>query len=313
MASSSILNLQFPICSFQLAVLPPSAAPWLIGLWAFVTGGVVGSFLNVVVYRLPAGKSLSRPGSHCPVCEHPIRWHDNVPIFGWIVLGGRCRDCAAGISARYPIVEALTAGLFLLVTVAEGLSGGANLPVRAVPVVDGLIFPEPGVGMLAKIVAFHLVLLSTLLAAVLIEADGHRVPLRLWGPAAAVGLLTPLAWPALRPVHAGPPLAGWPGGLLDGTAGLTAGSVVALIAFPAIQQRSRIGLMTAAAVVGLFLGWQAAAALTAIAVALYLAARALSKLALPLARVPPTAYLAVGAVVWILAWQQIVGAWPVLG
>ena len=75
----------------------------------FIFGGVFGSFMNVVVYRMPRKMSLSRPGSRCPRCEHPIRWHDNVPVFGWVVLGGRCRDCHAPISARYPLVEALVA------------------------------------------------------------------------------------------------------------------------------------------------------------------------------------------------------------
>jgi leader peptidase (prepilin peptidase)/N-methyltransferase len=82
----------------------------------FLLGLAVGSFLNVVIYRVPRGESLMRPGSHCPSCGTPIRpWH-NVPVIGWLVLRGRCANCQAPISMRYPIVEALTAGLFVVVT-----------------------------------------------------------------------------------------------------------------------------------------------------------------------------------------------------
>jgi len=78
---------------------------------AFVWGALWGSFLNVVIYRLPRGRSLVRPGSHCPACSHPVRPWDNVPILSWLVLRGRCRDCRVRISPRYPLVEALTAAI----------------------------------------------------------------------------------------------------------------------------------------------------------------------------------------------------------
>jgi leader peptidase (prepilin peptidase)/N-methyltransferase len=81
---------------------------------AALTGAVVGSFLNVVVWRLPRGESLSRPRSRCPRCGALIRWFDNVPILSWVLLRARCRGCKGRISARYPFVEALTAALFLL-------------------------------------------------------------------------------------------------------------------------------------------------------------------------------------------------------
>jgi leader peptidase (prepilin peptidase)/N-methyltransferase len=72
---------------------------------AGVLGTIIGSFLNVVVWRLPRGESLSHPGSACPRCGHPIRWWDNIPIASWLVLRGRCRDCSEPISPRYPLVE----------------------------------------------------------------------------------------------------------------------------------------------------------------------------------------------------------------
>lgn len=76
-------------------------------------GLCVGSFLNVCIYRIPLEKSLLRPPSHCPSCKRPLRWFENVPVFGWIALRGRCRTCGTPISAEYPIVEALTAAVFL--------------------------------------------------------------------------------------------------------------------------------------------------------------------------------------------------------
>jgi leader peptidase (prepilin peptidase) / N-methyltransferase len=86
-----------------------------IALFVFVLGACVGSFLNVVIYRIPAELSLLYPPSRCPTCHNQLKAYDNVPIFGWLKLRGRCRFCKTRISMRYPIVEAVTAILFLLV------------------------------------------------------------------------------------------------------------------------------------------------------------------------------------------------------
>ena len=85
-----------------------------------VAGLCLGSFLNVVAYRLPAGLSLVSPGSACPGCGQPIRPVDNVPLFSWLALGGHCRDCDTEISIRYPITEAFTGALFATVVLATG-------------------------------------------------------------------------------------------------------------------------------------------------------------------------------------------------
>lgn len=79
-------------------------------LFIFLVGLVVGSFLNVCIYRLPRGESLVRPGSHCPSCQHPIAWFDNLPILSFFILRGHCRHCRERISFRYPLVE-LASGL----------------------------------------------------------------------------------------------------------------------------------------------------------------------------------------------------------
>ena len=87
-----------------------------------VLGLLVGSFLNVVIYRVPAGLSIASPGSACPGCAHPVRPRDNVPVVSWLLLRGRCRDCAAPISGRYPLVELATALLFVLTAWRFGAS-----------------------------------------------------------------------------------------------------------------------------------------------------------------------------------------------
>jgi len=91
-------------------------------LVSVVIGLVVGSFLNVCIHRLPKGEGIVRPPSCCPVCNVPIRWHDNVPLLGFLLLGGRCRSCRSRISWRYPLVETLTASLFLLTVFRFGLN-----------------------------------------------------------------------------------------------------------------------------------------------------------------------------------------------
>ena len=85
-----------------------------------VVGLAVGSFLNVVVWRVPRGESVVSPPSACPACASPVRPRDNVPVVGWLLLRGRCRDCDAPVSARYPVVEGLTAVLFVVLALRLG-------------------------------------------------------------------------------------------------------------------------------------------------------------------------------------------------
>jgi leader peptidase (prepilin peptidase)/N-methyltransferase len=96
-------------------VLPAYLAIGVLGL-------VIGSFLNVVIYRVPRDESIVRPGSHCPSCNAPVRGIHNIPVVGWLMLRGRCAKCTERISVRYPIVEATTAALFVAVTVHFGFS-----------------------------------------------------------------------------------------------------------------------------------------------------------------------------------------------
>ncbi|WP_144753364.1 prepilin peptidase [Curtobacterium pusillum] len=147
----------------QLAVV-------VVGL-AGVFGLLIGSFLNVVVYRVPAGLSVVRPASSCPQCGHEIRGFDNVPVLSWLVLRGACRDCGNRISARYPLVEAATAALFSVVAgmvLARAAGSGTTL--------------VPTIGML--VVLLYLMAITVSLA--LIDVDTHRLPDKIVLPAYAV-------------------------------------------------------------------------------------------------------------------------------
>ncbi len=107
---------------------------WLLKVTVLLLGAAFGSFANVLIYRVPQGLSIVRPGSSCPGCGAPIRWYDNVPVLGWILLGGKCRDCRSPISIRYPLVELSMAVLslaclYLAVMRSEGLADVQGLAV----------------------------------------------------------------------------------------------------------------------------------------------------------------------------------------
>jgi len=293
--------------------LSPTAVQWLIVIWLAALGGTIGSFLNVVIYRLPRGMSLVAPGSHCPACKHPIRWYDNLPVLGWFILRGRCRDCGVRISARYPAVEAVTLLLFVGLGVAEWFSGGANLPLRPIAMPDGTLWLPLTTSQLTVVYAYHLLLLCTLLAAALIQYDAQRLPLGLMLPAAVVGLLAPMAWHWLHPVPVSVGLDGWIGGLCDGLAGLVAGGVSGLLIWRFTTAEQKRGTLAAIACTGLFLGWQAAVVVAALTTVIYLPLAAAGQLWNPARRIPPAALLMLVALGWIIAWAPLIGRWPLLG
>ena len=138
----------------------------LLAVAATLFGLVLGSFLNVVIYRVPRHESVVWPGSRCPRCGHDIRWHDNLPVAGWLLLRGRCRDCGASIGIRYPLVEGLTGALFLVAFLVYGLQA-----------------------LLLLVWAF----LAVLVAITFIDIDFLIIPDRIVLPAAAVGLVAAIA------------------------------------------------------------------------------------------------------------------------
>ena len=127
-----------------------------------IFGALFGSFLNVVIWRLPRGENLATPPSHCPGCGSAVRPFDNVPVLSWLLLRGRCRDCQTSISARYPLVEALTALLMALVPLLVGTGAdmwtGFVLVLLLVPItfidLDHRIIPNKltGLGAIAAVV-----------------------------------------------------------------------------------------------------------------------------------------------------------------
>lgn len=133
----------------------------LLASLAAVLGLLIGSFLNVVVHRVPRGESVVRPASRCPACRHRIRPRDNLPVLSWLLLCGRCRDCDALISVRYPLVELLTAAVFAAFALRFGVS--AALPAY-----------------------FYLAAVGVALA--MIDLDVQRLPNALTLPSYAVGL-----------------------------------------------------------------------------------------------------------------------------
>jgi leader peptidase (prepilin peptidase) / N-methyltransferase len=133
---------------------------------ALVGGLIVGSFLNVVAYRLPLGESLVLPGSHCPSCNVPIKPYDNVPVLGWLLLRGHCRSCRTPISARYPLVEALTAALAVATVLIKHS---------------------------ASDIALGLVLVAVLVPVALIDLDRRIIPNKITLPAAIAAVAIGLA------------------------------------------------------------------------------------------------------------------------
>jgi leader peptidase (prepilin peptidase)/N-methyltransferase len=128
-------------------------------------GAIIGSFLNVVIWRLPRGESLVTPSSRCPACGRPIAAHDNVPVVSWLLLRGRCRHCGVRIPPRYPLVELLTAAAFAAVVAVRGFD-------------EDLVLELPFV--------------ASLIALAWIDLDHQLLPNRIVYPMAAYGVVASL-------------------------------------------------------------------------------------------------------------------------
>ncbi|MDX6285422.1 MAG: leader peptidase (prepilin peptidase) / N-methyltransferase [Frankiales bacterium] len=184
-----------------------------------VLGLMVGSFLNVVIWRVPRGESVVRPESHCPGCNKPIRPRDNVPVLSWLLLRGRCRDCGTSISPRYPAVEVLTA----LVWAAFGLKFGYDAQLPA-----------------------YLYLGAVGVALALIDIDTKRLPNALVLPSYPIAM-------ALLAIAAG--VNGQWGDFVRALLGMAAlyGFYFALVL--AVPRGMGFGDVKLAGVLGLYLGW----------------------------------------------------------
>jgi len=143
----------------------PDSLRWVAAIWAFTVGAVVGSFLNVVIARIPAGESIVRPGSRCPSCRTPIGWRDNVPVLSWLALRGRCRTCRTGISWRYPLVELLGGGAALVSVWRHGLSLPALAEFAFAAALLGLAFIDLDTWLLPHVITLPLLGAGLLLSA----------------------------------------------------------------------------------------------------------------------------------------------------
>jgi len=287
-------------------------------LWFGMLGSCVGSFLNVVAYRLPLGMSVIWKPSHCPRCQHAIRMRDNVPVFGWLLLRGRCRDCGQPIAARYAVVELSLGLIFFLLAYAELFRGGANLPGGPLSpfagAIDNVYYPN---WPLLSLYAYHATLLSLLLAILLIDRDGHRVPLRLVLIGLAMGILPASIWPWLQPTPASGDFSPIQTVIssphvvlfyLIATASLGAILGAGVAAMPSRQRKSACNprnMATALALVGAFLGWRATLTITAGTLGIFLVI-----CGLPLRQQPKqTATLLAtltSVFVFITGWERIV-------
>lgn len=188
--------------------MPGSQQSFFIYYWApvaayipfvFAFGAIVGSFLNVVILRMPEGLNIVTPPSRCPKCNHRLKWHENLPILGWIRLGGKCASCKLPISPQYPMIEALVAIVFTLVYVLYFMVN----PRHPHWITD--FIPEwstrLGLENSWPLLILHFVLLAALLAMTVIDARTYTIPIQItWTVtifAFLVHAIMPV-WPAAR-------------------------------------------------------------------------------------------------------------------
>jgi leader peptidase (prepilin peptidase)/N-methyltransferase len=215
--------------------------PWFFPAAAFVFGACIGSFLNVCIYRIPAGKSVVTPGSHC-ACGKPIRWFDNIPVLSWLLLRGRARCCGRPFSVRYPAIELLTALLFLVCALEFG-------PAKA----------------------FCAMLFAALLVtASFIDIDHMIIPDRFSIGGAVIGVLLALVFPSLHgyaiPAHLDPVLGHMIASIQSGTdaiLGCFVGSAlvlwIGLLAEKILRKEAMgFGDVKLLGCIGAFLGWKGA-------------------------------------------------------
>jgi leader peptidase (prepilin peptidase) / N-methyltransferase len=190
-------------------------------LIAFIFGAIVGSFLNVCIYRLPRGESVVTPRSHCPGCGTLIRAWDNIPLLSFLHLRGRCRDCGRPISSRYPLVEGLTGLLFALTVARFGMT----------PLAGSLLF-----------------LVSALVVIAFVDIDHQVIPNVITLPGIPLGLLAGLA-------VGGPPVLDRILGALTGAGFL----YLVLLYGGALYGQDAMGEgdLNLIALIGAFLGWRA--------------------------------------------------------
>lgn len=281
----------------------------LVGLFAL--GTVVGSFLNVCIYRIPWQKSVIWPGSHCPKCLTPIAAQDNIPVVSWLALRGECRQCGLPISRRYPLIELLVGLLFAGVYVTDVVFA-RQIPWGALPV-------EIPVGL-----AYHLCLVALLIAATFIDYDLYIIPDEVTLPGMFVGLAVGALVPGVR---LAPSAAAnhWDGFMVGLTGLLVGGGMIWVVRLlgSLVFRREAMGFgdVTLLAMIGSFMGWQASVLIFFIAPFFGLG-HALYKLVVFLGKklagrrtsggdreIPYGPYLSMAALVLLLSWPWLWRGW----
>lgn len=166
-----------------------------IGAWVLALGAAVGSFLNVVIARVPAGQSIVSPGSRCPGCGAPIRWWDNLPVVSWLVLRGRCRRCGAPISPRYLAVELLGAAAAFVAWRRHGETPAAAAELAFVAVLLALSLIDLATWLLPHALTWPL-LGAGLLASALGLSAAPGLASSAMGAAIGFGAFAAVAWVA---------------------------------------------------------------------------------------------------------------------
>ena len=250
-------------------------------LIVFVFGAVAGSFLNVCIHRMPREESIVNPPSHCPKCNQRIRWRDNIPLVSWLVLGGKCRHCAAPISPRYLFIELLTASLFLAVWLKYEF-----------------LWVSP----------IYWILVSGLIVATFIDFEHYIIPNEITYGGIVVGLAVSLLCPSLHEAETvGASV------LRSLTGGLTGGVTLLAIAFAGekLFKKEAMGMgdVKLIAAIGAFLGWQATLftifASSVIGGVIGVTLVVSSKKGWE-SRLPYGPYLALGALLWVFVGRAFV-------
>ncbi len=256
---------------------------------SFCLGACMGSFLNVCIYRIPREESVIAPGSHCPHCNTPIAWYHNIPLLSWVVLRARCRHCRGPISARYVIVELLTAVLFLFVW----LKFGPHNPVRPLglaPILD------------VRLVPVYWLAVFGLLLGTFVDLEHMIIPDRvsLGGIVLGLGLSTLL--PTMH--HERSALGGFEASLLGAVVGSGTLWVTAMVG-KLIFKKDAMGMgdVKLLGAIGAFLGWIAVlftVMISSLVGAIVGLSLVLSRRKEMQSRIPYGPYLALAALVWML-------------
>ena len=214
----------------------------------FAVGTVVGSFLNVCIYRIPWEKSVVWPASRCPRCLRPIAPQDNIPVVSWLALRGECRQCGLPISARYPLIEALVGLLFAGVYVTDVVYGSV-IPWGALP------------AAIPVRVVYHTVLVALLVTSTFIDYDFYLIPDSITVTGMVVGVGVGTLFPEIR-LNPSAASTHWEGLVVGVTGWLVGGGLTLFVRVvgSAVARKDAMGIgdVTLMAMIGAFLGWQAA-------------------------------------------------------